>query len=134
MKIGIIGNGFVGKAVNDGFSLKSSNYIIDPLLNNSIEDLKDINLDIIFVCVPTPMSDDGSIDISIIRDVFSDIKRFCQNNLVVIKSTVTPEALSEILEIYPKTIYNPEFLREKHALDDFINAPALIFGGEKNYA
>ncbi len=134
MKIGIIGNGFVGKTVDEGFSLQSTNYVIDPKLNNDIASLEGINLDIIFICVPTPMSDDGSIDTKIIFEVFSEIKKYCNNCLVVIKSTVTPEAIKGILDIYPKTIYNPEFLREKHALEDFIDSPALIFGGEKKYS
>ena len=132
MNIAIIGYGFVGKAVNDGFCLGSKNYLIDPILNSSLKDLNNINIDLIFVCVPTPMSDDGSIDLSIIMTVFEEIKEYCNNSLVVIKSTVTPDSIDQILKIYPNTIYNPEFLREKYAHEDFKNASFLIFGGEQS--
>ena len=134
MKIAIIGNGFVGSTIDKGFCLSSENFVIDPLLNNKIEDLNGIDLDIIFVCVPTPMSKDGSIDGSIILEVFSDIKKSCNDPLVVIKSTITPEIIDKILKINEKVVYNPEFLREKHALDDFRNCPTHIFGGKKEYS
>ncbi len=134
MKIAIIGNGFVGSTIDKGFCLSSENFVIDPLLNNKIEDLNGIDLDIIFVCVPTPMSKNGSIDGSIILEVFSDIKKFCNDSLVVIKSTITPEIIGKILKIKEKVVYNPEFLRERHALDDFRNCPTHIFGGKKEYS
>jgi nucleotide sugar dehydrogenase len=134
MKIAIIGNGFVGSTIDNGFCLESENFVIDPLLNNEIKDLNGIELDAIFVCVPTPMSQDGSVDASIILEVFSEIKEYCNDCLVVIKSTITPEIIDKILKINKKLVYNPEFLREKHALDDFKNCPTHIFGGKKEYS
>ena len=41
----------------------------------------------------------------------------------------------EILQTQDKKlIYNPEFLREKHANEDFINSDMIIFGGDRNAA
>ena len=134
MKIAIIGNGFVGSTIDNGFCLDSENFVIDPLLNNEIKDLNGIELDAIFVCVPTPMSQDGSVDGSIILEVFSQIKEFCNDCIVVIKSTITPDIINKLISIDEKFIYNPEFLREKHALDDFKNCPTHIFGGKKEYS
>ena len=70
MKVAIIGHGFVGRAVDFGFQKNIEKFIIDPILNNSILDLKDVDLDFIFVCVPTPMLPDGNQDNSILLSVF----------------------------------------------------------------
>ena len=39
IKLGIVGHGFVGKATDWGFNKNVNKFIVDPLLNNSIEDL-----------------------------------------------------------------------------------------------
>ena len=38
------------------------------------------------------------------------------------------------VDISTKIIYNPEFLREKHANEDFMNSEMIIFGGDKDIA
>ena len=128
MKIGIVGHGFVGKAVDYGFpDNMCRKTIIDPKYGNSVADLK--GQDFTFVCVPTPMGDSGKIDSSIIKTVVSDIKRYT-GGVIIIKSTVTPDI---ILELFagPKLgmVYNPEFLTEKSANEDFVNPTMHVFGG-----
>jgi len=48
---------------------------------------------------------------------------------IIIKSTVTPDIVSELYNEDSNVVYNPEFLTEANALDDFINPPMHIFGG-----
>ena len=129
MKIGIIGNGFVGKATN---ILKNDNveliiYDIDPKLCNPIgTSLNDIcNTDIVFISVPTPMNSDGSCHIGILQSVVNNIKNICNldENLIVIRSTVPP-GTSDDLNCY----FMPEFLTEKNFVNDFINNQHWIFG------
>ena len=134
IKIGIIGYGFVGKATANGFNKDVEKAIIDPKKKTTVSDLKNFNPDICFICVPTPMSKEGSIDSSIVESVVKEIKLNCPKTLIVIKSTVIPKVLAELEEINKNIIYNPEFLREKHADYDFKNSPMLIFGGKKNKA
>ena len=132
MKIGIIGYGFVGKALANGLNDDVEIIKIDPKLNTSSKDLIGFNPDIIFVCLPTPMMDDGSQDIIILENALNDLKN---NNIkchVVIKSTVLPGNIENIEKIFPDFVYNPEFLREKSADDDFINSKLIIFGGGKS--
>ena len=74
LKLGIVGHGFVGKATDWGFNKRITKFVVDPLLNTSVSDLKDFEPEIVFICVPTPMSDDGSQDSSIIVNVVSE---FC---------------------------------------------------------
>jgi UDPglucose 6-dehydrogenase len=45
-----------------------------------------------------------------------------------------PSYINEINDHFPNIIYNPEFLRESHASDDFINSNLIVFGGSKNHA
>ena len=78
MKIGIIGNGFVGKATkilkcND---IEMVCYDINPELcepkNLTLNDMMDC--EIIFVSVPTPMNKDGSVHLNIVKSVVNDLK------------------------------------------------------------
>jgi nucleotide sugar dehydrogenase len=130
MKVGIIGYGFVGKALADGFLDNVEILKIDPKLQTTILDLMDFNPDIIFICVPTPMNKDGSQDISILESVLDDIKVHCPQSLVVLKSTVLPSYISFIHNKFKSLVINPEFLRENFALEDFINSDLILFGGE----
>ena len=134
MKIGIIGYGFVGKALENGIKDNVDIFLVDPILNTNISDLKEFLPEIIFICVPTPMNEDGSQDLSIINLVLKEIKENSINSKIVIKSTVLPDSIIEIEKLIPDVIYNPEFLREKHAFEDFIGSEIIIFGGQKDSA
>lgn len=129
MKIGIIGNGFVGKATNilENKNVNLVIYDIDPNLCVPVgTTLKDIcNTDIVFISVPTPMNSDGSCHIGILESVVNNIKEICDlnKNLIVIRSTVPP-GTSDHLNCY----FMPEFLTEKNFVYDFINNEHWIFG------
>tara|TARA_B100000900_G_C20492868_1_gene680321 strand:+ start:246 stop:1109 length:864 start_codon:yes stop_codon:yes gene_type:complete len=132
IKIGIVGHGFVGKATDWGFNTRVEKFIVDPLYKTNIKDLKNFNPEIVFICVPTPMGADGSQDYSIIESVIMELIESCPDAIKVVKSTVLPSVLETISKLEPKLIYNPEFLREKHANLDFINSDMIIFGGDRN--
>ena len=131
MKIGIIGFGFVGKALHNGLKKDVNSIEIDPKLNTNIEDLKNHKPDIVFICLPTPMNDDGSQNIDIVNNVISEINKFDSNLLIVVKSTILPKYVEEISKICKNLVINPEFLRENYAEEDFINSEIIIFGGEE---
>ena len=128
MKIGIIGYGFVGKALAAGLNEDVSLLKIDPKLNTNINDLIDFKPNAIFICVPTPMNEDFSQDISILKDVIKRINELNLQSLIIIKSTVLPKYIIEIEKQISEFIYNPEFLREKHANQDFIESKLIVFG------
>jgi UDPglucose 6-dehydrogenase len=131
LKLGIVGHGFVGKATDWGFNKRISKFIVDPLLSTTLVDLKEFRPEIVFICVPTPMGDDGSQDSSIIEGVIKELIVHCPNAIKVIKSTVVPSLLDELHKLDKKLVYNPEFLREKHANLDFVNSDMIIFGGDR---
>jgi len=130
MRVGIIGYGFVGKALRSGLNSSTEVSIIDPKLNTSENDLLVFKPEIIFICVPTPMGDDGFQDFSILNKVIDNLKKLNLTCPVVIKSTVLPDILEQITKELPSLVYNPEFLREKHANEDFIHSNMIVIGSK----
>ena len=131
MKIGIVGFGFVGKALKNGLKDNVDCIEIDPNLGTNLDDLKSHRPNIVFICLPTPMKDDGSQNIELIKDAINEINKFNQDILIVIKSTILPKYVDEILTNNNNIIINPEFLRENFANEDFVNTEIIVFGGEK---
>ena len=139
-KVGVIGGGFVGSAIVSGFSLHSEIKVFDKDPRRSTHTLEQVVSDseFIFVCVPTPMSDamGGGIDTTIIENVFSDIEsniKSDMNPILIIKSTVTPGTIEKLQDKYPSLdiIHSPEFLTERAANLDFINASRIVLGGNR---
>lgn len=130
LKIAVVGHGFVGQAVEYGFDTQDTEIIlIDPNNGTSVEDLKGKAVDVAFVCVPTPMSDSGRIDDSIVLDVVTKLITYT-DAIIALKSTVTPDIVDDLAELAPnRFVYNPEFLTEANAKDDFVNAEFHVFGG-----
>ncbi len=134
LKIGIVGHGFVGKATDWGFSKNVEKFLVDPLYDTNINDLSNFKPELIFICVPTPMSDDGSLNSKILESTIKETTKNCPDSIIVIKSTVLPSVLEKLESINKSIIYNPEFLREKHANDDFLNSKMIILGGDRDVA
>ncbi len=131
MKVGIVGFGFVGKALKNSLRDNVNCIEIDPKLGTNLNDLKSHAPNIVFICLPTPMNDDGSQNIDLVIDAISEINKFNQDLLIVIKSTILPKYVEDVLNIYQDLIINPEFLREKFANEDFINSEIIVFGGDE---
>ena len=131
MKIGIVGFGFVGKALKNGLRDSVDCIEIDPKLDTNLSDLSNHKPDIVFICLPTPMNDDGSQNIDIVRNAIFELNKHDPNILVVLKSTILPKYVIEISKLTKNLVVNPEFLRDKHANEDFINSEIIVFGGEK---
>ena len=89
--------------------------------------------DMIFVCVPTPMTEDGEFDLSIVRDT---VTRFISPKILIIKSTITPSAAQILVDRYPmhSLVFNPEFLTERTAVRDFQNPSRIVLGGEDQHS
>ena len=96
--------------------------------------------DVIFLCVGTPQSDDGSADLSQIEGAAREIAQSMSSpKTIVEKSTVpvnTNEWIRKTVHRYKKSgahvrvCSNPEFLREGSALEDFMNPDRIIVGVE----
>jgi nucleotide sugar dehydrogenase len=135
MKLGIIGHGFVGSAVDQGFTRGCAKFIVDPKHNNnSIQDLIAFQPMATFICVPTPQTGSGEANTEIIESVLIELNRY-RDHLVIVKSTVPAYKLKEFTERFDSIniIYNPEFLTEKNYIEDFRNPPMHVFGGDRKH-
>ena len=131
MKVGIVGFGFVGQALFKSLIDVDDVFKVDPKLGSTIEELIQFEPNIVFLTLPTPMNNDGTQNISIIKEVIEELKVIDNKSLIVLKSTVLPDALLDLNSKIENFIFNPEFLREKTAENDFINGELIIFGGTK---
>tara|TARA_B100001057_G_C22744796_1_gene909302 strand:+ start:77 stop:829 length:753 start_codon:yes stop_codon:yes gene_type:complete len=126
MNIAVIGCGFVGGTVADFLESHLVNvWRIDPKLypNTELESIK-AKMGAFIICVPTPESEDGSCDDSIVKKVIKDLNT---HKPILLKSTVTPD----LMGYYPSNVtYNPEFLRANSAKEDFQKQEVFILGGE----
>ncbi len=88
----------------------------------------DVNrADIVFVSVPTPPNPDGSCNTSIVESAVGGVK---DGKIIVVKSTVAPGTVEKLQKKYPKKrlIFNPEFLTESQAWEDFLSPDRQIVG------
>lgn len=146
MKVAIIGNGWVGKAMQDLFP-EALVYVRDLVKAENLHgkgkatDLKEeVNkCDVAFICVPTPngrhigesgnMDKEGQLDTSIVEECIS----WLETPLIVVRSTVNPGDCFNWVYKYKKNIVmQPEYLGETpaHPLLDTIKTPFLIIGGD----
>ena len=141
--IGIIGKGFVGSAVAFGFS-PATGYdsiirIFDKDPDKATHSLEQVVVesDFIFISVPTPSNKDGSINVTSLESVISDINKINKKKptsaIILVRSTVVPGTTRKLSNDFPslKIVFNPEFLTERSANFDFISQTRFILGGEK---
>ena len=127
--IGIIGNGFVGNAVYQNFRDRVKCKVYDVDKNRSLNTLDEvINCDFIFVCLPTPMKENGECDLTIIDDFFENLPEYIPATFVI-KSTIPIGTTKTYTEKY-NVIHNPEFLTARNAIQDFANNERNIVGGD----
>ena len=138
MKIGIVGNGFVGSAIMHGFILHVDDIMIydkDPMRSTHTMSELVKSSDVIFVCVPTPMFESGECDLSIVESVVSELSQYeeISSKVAVIKSTVVPGTVEMLAQRYSNMsfVFNPEFLTERKARLDFINTSRIVLGSDK---
>ncbi len=132
-KIGIVGIGMVGIPLKRWFEengwRRHENlflYDIDPK-KGYFDDI--VQADIIFISVPTPKNPNGSCNLSALDSVFGMISK-SSGKIVVIKSTIPPGTTEYFQGVYSQhqVIFNPEFLTEKRAWEDFIRPDRQIIG------
>jgi UDPglucose 6-dehydrogenase len=100
-----------------------------------------------FICVGTPSREDGSIDVSFVRQAAQQIGEALAGtsswHAVVVKSTVVPGTTDRIVTpalerasgrragVELGVGVNPEFLTEGQAVDDFLRPDRIVIGGDR---
>ena len=156
--IAVIGQGFVGGSLTTVFSERGFNvYVHDKTgkvvaggqqpqtsegvfpsnvqeFVTSCEKIKDFSK-VYFVCLPTPMYEDGSADLSIVEGVLSQLAGVPGDRIAVVKSTIPPGSTENWNKKFNEqglhVVFNPEFLTEANALDDMRNQNRIILGGPR---
>lgn len=127
MKIGFIGQGFIGKNYADDFEARG--YVVvryslqEPYVKNK-EKIADC--DIVFIAVPTPTTPKG-FDYHIVSSALSVVGK---GKSAVIKSTILPGTTEVLQKEYPNIFifHSPEFLREATAANDAAHPDRNIIG------
>jgi UDPglucose 6-dehydrogenase len=92
--------------------------------------------DYIFLTLPTPLGENASHDLSYLKNCLTALAKVdtFSNSIIVIKSTILPGTTEKLIAfakgqgIEAKFAYNPEFLREGTALEDFLNPDRIVIG------
>ena len=135
MKIGIVGQGFVGTAVNEGLKQHFHIETYDIAKTSTCKSLADLSekSDVVFVCLPTPMKKDGSCHIDIVESTLLGLDVINECKTVVVKSTIPPGTTEKWNSLFTniQVVFNPEFLTEANSIEDFKNQNRIIIGGPR---
>lgn len=127
MKVGFIGQGYVGKNYADDFENRGYEvvrYSLETEYVNNKDFIK--TCDVVFIAVPTPSTPNG-FDYSIVED---SLRFVGEGKIAVIKSTVLPGTTKKLQAMYPNIVllFSPEFLCEATAARDAVNPMFNIVG------
>lgn len=126
MKIGIVGNGYVGQATAllQSVDVEVLIWDTDPNKRN-IDNISELaSCDLVFVCVPTPMNADGSCHVEIVESVIAELSNLgIKKDHIVVRSTVSVGTCERL-----GVSFMPEFLTEANWEQDFKKNRNFIFG------
>jgi len=158
-KISIIGSGVVGTATGRGFDKLGHEVIFYDVAKEKLRSLKNLGYsvattleeamsktEISFIYVNTPTSN-GQQDLSQVMSALYQLANFLNGNesfhLIVFRSTMLPGTMRDLVVSYLdrhcskkrgvdyQLCYNPEFLRQNSALDDFFSPDRVIIGEDR---
>ncbi len=156
--VGIVGQGFVGGSMATVLAERGvSPFVFDIAgkvspggmptnsfsLAEHIRFCDALEVDIHFLCLPTPMSKDGSADTSVVYEALREIASVApppssRDRIAVIKSTVPPGSCDawdrEFSSRGTRVLFSPEFLTEARCLEDMRGQDRIILGGHQESA
>lgn len=127
MKIGFIGQGFVGSNIANDFENRGYEvirYALEPEYLGNKDAIQ--SCDVVFIAVPTPTTPQG-FDYSIVESTLALVG---EGKIVIIKSTLLPGTTKKLQEQNPNLVifFSPEFLSEATAAHDASNPMFNIIG------
>ena len=148
-KIELISNGqspVIEKDLPELISKYSSNGKITASMNYHEAIM---NSDLSFICVGTPLSDEGKLSLdsiySVAEEIGNSLKKKESFHIVSIRSTVLPGTTDKVIKIIENSskkkhdeeftvVMNPEFLREGTGIEDYFFPPFTIIGSTSDTA
>jgi UDPglucose 6-dehydrogenase len=125
------------------FEPKLDSFLINKEIKKSTKFFDDYasidwkEIDVVLICVQTPVDESGELNSSFMKKVFNSLQdKVNEETVVCIKSTIHPAAIDEVFKDislnYDDLVFNPEFLREGSAFDDFFQSDRIIIGSNNN--
>jgi UDPglucose 6-dehydrogenase len=102
-------------------------------------ELSDAPVEVVFLCVPTPMGAGGAADLTAVEHVAHEVRDLLPRACVVVnKSTVPVGTAARTKQLLGRrdiaVVSNPEFLREGTAVHDFLHPDRIVVGSEQQDA
>jgi UDPglucose 6-dehydrogenase len=96
-------------------------------------------VEVVFLCVPTPMGEGGAADLASVVAVLHEVRDLLPWGCVVVnKSTVPVGTAARTRQLLRRrdvaVVSNPEFLREGSAVHDFLNPDRIVVGCDQQDA
>ncbi len=127
MKIGFIGQGYIGKNYADDFEQRGFDVVRYSLEEPYVANKDNIKeCDVVFIAVPTPTTPEG-FNASVIEHT---LKIVGNGKIVILKSTILPGTTARLQQEHPDItlLCSPEFLSEKTAAHDAAHPTMNIVG------
>lgn len=136
-KLALYGYGYVGKAVYQFLKDHYEVVVFDPIVPEYSDKSRLAKIKHAVICVPTPMSKDGSCDTSIVEGILKE----GMHEFYLIKSTIVPGTTARLVkETKKKIAFSPEYIGEgKYEIPFWLDFPHPtnmkvhsfhIFGGD----
>jgi UDPglucose 6-dehydrogenase len=103
------------------------------------DDHADGPVEVVFLCVPTPMGRGGAADLGAVKAVTQEVRDLLPHGCVVVnKSTVPVGTATSTRQLLGRrdiaVVSNPEFLREGSAVHDFLHPDRIVVGCDQQDA
>lgn len=131
IKIGFIGQGWIGKHYADDFEERLYDVVRYSLEEPYVQNKEAIsNCEIVFIAVPTPTTPEG-FSYAPVESALGNLKT---GTTAVIKSTISPGTTEVLQDKFPElfVVHSPEFLREVSAAEDAAKPQRNIVGIPKD--
>ena len=102
---------------------------------SSYEEVDWESTDVAFICVQTPNNlETNSVDTKFLESAITEINKLNNSKIVVtVKSTIPPYEIEKVCNKVgmdkSQITFNPEFLREGTAIEDFFKPDRIVIGG-----
>ncbi|WP_214402292.1 UDP-glucose dehydrogenase family protein [Pseudonocardia lacus] len=134
--IGIREDG-LAELVNEGMAAGRLSFVLGARAALAELDAEGSPVEVMFLCVPTPMGVGGIADLAAVEAVIDETRELLPQGAVVVnKSTVPVGTADRTVELLERpdigVVSNPEFLREGSAVRDFLNPDRIVVGSNSS--
>lgn len=129
--VGIIGTGVISDTLKYAFTKPRNEIMVVDDVNHTIEDLIEWTPNIVFVCTPVNVAEDGLVESA---ELEGNVMRILATTHagVVIKTTLSPDLVDRICSKNARVVYNPDVPTETNHVEEKLQVPFHIMGGAPN--